>query len=225
MDLIAGEVEVIEKYISSDSIVFDVGSFVGEWSKEVLSRGLASHVHSFEPSPIHFQPMVENLKEFEKKLSPNNLAVGEKIGKFPFWIYRDVPVLSTLFKRNAKTMESLGIAEPEAILVDTITIDEYCRHYGIEHIDFLKIDAEGAEAAVIRGAQRLISNQNIGHIQFEYGGCFQDAGATLKEIFLYLVENGYEIGRIVKGDIQFISQFDPKMESYTYCNYLGKLKR
>ena len=39
-DLIVGEIDIIEKYIKKDSVVFDVGGFRGEWSNEVLKRNM-----------------------------------------------------------------------------------------------------------------------------------------------------------------------------------------
>jgi hypothetical protein len=51
---------------------------------------------------------------------------------------------------------------------DLNTIDEYCKENDVDRIDFLKIDAEGLDYRILLGAKRMIEDNRIKYIQFEY---------------------------------------------------------
>jgi hypothetical protein len=48
------------------------------------------------------------------------------------------------------------------------TVDNFCKTNGIDHIDFLKIDTEGNELNILKGARKLLETENIDVIQFEF---------------------------------------------------------
>ena len=76
--------------------------------------------------------------------------------------------------------------------VDTNTIDNFCKQREIRHINFLKIDVEGADPYVIYGAQNLISNGSIDFVQFEYGkGAYQVSHTSFKELYEFLMTRDY----------------------------------
>jgi len=222
-DLIGGELEVIQKYIEDDSIVFDVGAFRGEWSLAVLTQGGNSVTYCFEPLPPSYDILRRNLEAFYTQTVLNNLLVSDKEGESAFWEYERVPALSTIHKRNSEIAKAFGIGEPKMISVSMTTLDDYCQKQEVGRIGFLKIDVEGHEAAVMRGAARLLCHRAIDFIQFEYGECFADAGITLKEVFCFLLGHGFSIAKVSSGEMKFQNQFHPEQEDYRHCNYLAKL--
>lgn len=223
-DLIPGELEVIKHYINNDSVVFDVGGFQGEWSQTVLEIRPECCIHIFEPSAVSFANMKKTLSEFitKEKVIPNQFCVSNNSGLSYFWEYTEFPVLSTLHKRSEVEMKRVGVVSPiKRTVAIKVTLDEYCKFKNIKHIDFLKIDVEGDEFNVLKGASNLLFKKRINHIQFEYGGCYQDSKSKLEEVFLYLKERGYIIGKMTVEGVDFIHQFLSEMEDYSYCNYLG----
>ncbi len=221
-DLIDGEIQVIEDYVQDGNIVFDVGSYHGEWALEVLKRKAGVFVHCFEPIKNSYTCLEKNLLTFHTQIILNGTALSNLRGPGKFWEYQKCPVLSTRYKRNTNEMERFGVAEPIPITVAMNTLDYYCYAAKVDHIDFLKIDVEGSEFSVIQGAERLLQEHKIQYIQFEYGGCFVDAEITLEEVFFDLVEFGFSLAK-VSPDMQFSKQFLPEQEDYGYCNYLAKL--
>lgn len=57
----------------------------------------------------------------------------------------------------------------------------------------MKIDTEGYDLHILKGAQELLSRQKIGIIQFEYMWAWSEAGSTLKWAMRYLDSFGYKI--------------------------------
>jgi len=217
MDLIAGEINVIKEFIHSGDLVFDVGAFHGEWTNEVLKRYSDVILHQFEPIPKSFNQLVNNFSNCVQ----NNCAVSDKIGITLFYDYYTCPVLSTIHRRNNQIEKSLGLIVKE-IEVLTTTIDCYCKQRNIEQINFLKIDTEGNEFAVLQGAEKLLADRKINYIQFEYGGCYIDAGVTLKEVFNFLINKEYKLFKISHDELIFIEKFEPELENYEYSNFLAK---
>jgi hypothetical protein len=60
-----------------------------------------------------------------------------------------------------------------------------------EPIDYLKIDTEGHEFAVLRGAAHTLQSHRVKFIQFEYGGCWYESQTRLVEVVRYLDAFGY----------------------------------
>jgi hypothetical protein len=63
--------------------------------------------------------------------------------------------------------------------VRVIALDNICAERGLDLIDLLKIDAEGYDFQVLRGAEKLLKEQKISVVQFEYNRPWANAGGTL----------------------------------------------
>ena len=82
-----------------------------------------------------------------------------------------------------------GIEEAE---VECTTVDQAFSDLGLEVIDYLKIDTEGAELLVLKGASQCLKYMVINCIQVEYGGTYDDAGITIQDVVDYLGQFGYK---------------------------------
>jgi len=225
--LIDGEVEMISQYISPNSVVVDVGAMEGEWSAAVFSKICDVQIHAFEPTPVSYDKLNElmSVDIDNGRLITNCIAVSNiSDNTNTFWIYEDWMGMCTLHRRDDAIINRIGIESPIWIRVNTISLDEYCRNNEIEHIDFLKIDTEGNEWAVLDGARELLAKGAIKTIQFEYGGCYLDAGTTLKMIFDILIPRDFKIGKVTSQEIKFYDRFIPELEIYDFCNYIAVMK-
>ena len=91
---------------------------------------------------------------------------------------------------------------------------------GIETIDFLKIDTEGHDLHVLRGAAGLLERKAIGVIQFEYVDAWAPAGATLGAALDLLAGFGYRAFLLKREGLY---HFDYKTfgEFFTYANFVA----
>jgi hypothetical protein len=76
--------------------------------------------------------------------------------------------------------------------VTVVTVDAELDRLGRGRIDFLKIDAEGFDLHVLRGAADALERQAIGVIQFEYNEPWLQAGSTLHAALALLSGHDYE---------------------------------
>ena len=180
------EITNIKKYIKPKDIVFDVGACIGEWSDAVLQVCPDVNIHQFEPVPQAF------IQLKNESLFRNKFALSNKVGQIEFYHYPSQPMLSTEFRRSSK-VEHLFSLVPDKIIVNTTTIDAYCIEHQIHKINFLKIDVEGNEFAVLEGAEEMLQAGNIDYIQFEYGACFYDAGISFQQVWELLTSYGFKV--------------------------------
>jgi FkbM family methyltransferase len=167
-----GETLLCERLVGDGMTVFDVGANIGIYS--LLLARLVGHegtVHAFEPEPRNFDRLMTNLTlNGAANVVANRLAVYSESGE----------VTLNLFDPSLGSWHSLGtpkLADPdhprrtveprESIAVEAVSLDDYARSREIVHVDFLKIDVEGAEPAVLEGAADLFERQAVGLVQFE----------------------------------------------------------
>ena len=118
-------------------------------------------------------------------------------------IYEDA--YSSFNSQAARPLKDYGLDfEPVGFEeIAATTIDDYCEKNNVEKIDLLKIDVEGAELQVMRGARRMLKSKKIECLTFEFGQTTFDMGNTPEEIEEFLTEMDYEISNIVENDPLF----------------------
>jgi FkbM family methyltransferase len=155
-------------------VVFDVGC--REDSDYLEFPG---EVHYFDPVPR----FIEDLKKLPTQNSSyyNCFGLGEEESISYYY-----PTYQSFHNR----ITSCGQDDTKnRLLFEIKRGDSYMNLKGITEIDFLKIDTEGHELAVLKGFGESLRNVKI--IQFEYGGCYLDSKITLKETVDYLAAHGF----------------------------------
>ncbi len=220
-----GEDLAIRRCIRPGAVVFDVGANIGDWTRAALKHASDIEVHLFEASPSTFECLRESfLPSNRLRLVLNQIALGNQQGTRRFHHYTDAPAWSTFYRR-VEAEKICGKQPPAAFDVPMDTLDSYSEAHAIQHIDYLKIDTEGAEYEVLLGASTLLSRGAIDYIQFEYGGTYADAGTSLRLVDALLRRFGYAIFRIDKAGFEPIPAFHDGLEDFEYSNYLAVNER
>jgi FkbM family methyltransferase len=139
----------IQKYVHPGDTVFDVGGNIGLWSTllaEVVGRG--GRVETFEPVPSNIQRLKENIAlSGHQNVHNNKIALGSQPGEITMYVPRDAC-------RSALAPESGQDAKFPAKLV---RLDDFWIEAGSPRVTFVKMDVEGAEPEVLRGAHQFIT--------------------------------------------------------------------
>ncbi len=137
--------------IKEGDVCIDVGANFG-WYTTLMSRlaGHAGCVHSFEPVPGSFFELKRNceLLEDHPKVFINNLALGDKQGIVSINVFENEPT-------GHASLASYNTDGSTAFECKMITLDSYLEEQGIENVDFVKIDVEGAELMFLKGSGNL----------------------------------------------------------------------
>ena len=89
-----------------------------------------------------------------------------------------------------------------------------------DHIDFLKLDVEGAEFTALTGSKQMLEAHKIKCVQFEYNN---HPKANLKGIYDLLAGFGYHLYKILPGKLLPIPEWDDKLADRKFINYLAVL--
>jgi FkbM family methyltransferase len=194
-----GEYELLSKLQELKPLcIFDVGANVGEWTRIALEKFPAATIHSFELSSATFNTLKENVRDPRARL--NNFGLSDREGSFDYKDYgRNAGVNTLLLQAVYHDAHA-----PHRILQGSLRRgDDYCRDAGIENIDFLKIDVEGAEHMVLEGFADMLAKKAIRAVQFEYGYVNGDSKFLMRDFYEFFRKYGYVVGRVVKGPIVF----------------------
>ena len=98
-----------------------------------------------------------------------------------------------------------------------------CIEHNIEQIDLLKIDVEGHELRVLKGAKASLANGTIHTVIFEYGSSFVDAQASLKEVYDLLAKDGFKLYRLWNFGKWQVKSFEQLwgLENYQHSNWVA----
>lgn len=208
-----GEFNFLETHTNTFSTIFDVGANVGEWAHKALLCNKDARIHCFEPVNATFK--ILQSKKFSSELILNNFALGDAIGKSEIALFNGDSGLNSIYKEiiNYQTIESI-----QEIEIDTI--DEYCARNQIERISLLKIDVEGHEVSVLRGAKRMIKEKRIDWIQFEYGPSYVEARTYLKDVFDMFKNENVRFYKIHPTSLRLVPAYSYDIEHFRYANYV-----
>jgi len=144
------EIWIVRDLLPKGRLAIDVGSSIGIYSRELARH--AARVVAFEANP--------RVAKFARTVAPSNVAVenvalsstnGETTLRIPI-------------NRRNNTVDDLATIEPKNPLQSEVVVTEKVAtkrldDYGFPSCDFIKIDVEGHEEAVLDGAARLIDTQ------------------------------------------------------------------
>ena len=105
------------------------------------------------------------------------------------------------------------------IVVNQVKLDSFCEQQMIDEVDFLKIDVEGGELEVLRGASNLLEEKKIKVIQFEFNAMNVLSRSFLKDF--YNILGGYAIFRLLPDGLVALGAWNPANEIFRYQNLVA----
>lgn len=147
----------LTNYSNNNVIIFDVGAFDGSISLKYAGLFPSSLIYSFEPFPESFSKLVEKTSEYSNIL-PVNKGVGDFVGfaKFNSNKFSQTNSLLNSHKLANKVWGKNLLDKKKVINVELTTIDSFVEKHNIKKIDILKIDTQGSEYLVLKGAKESL---------------------------------------------------------------------
>lgn len=216
-----GELRFMREMLVNCHIVFDVGANVGEYAVLVLGINPGLQLHCFEPSGATFPRLLA--RRFPPNVICNNFGLSSVEGERTLYVFADGAGINSLYRRHGLE-DGWGLApqqRTESVRLDTI--DHYCENHSVGEIDYLKVDVEGHELEVFKGALEMLEQGRIKILQFEYGGCNIDARVLLKDLFEFLQPFGYVLHKIYPQYLRRIDRYDQRLENFQYQNWVAIL--
>jgi FkbM family methyltransferase len=195
-----------------DGAILDVGANYGVVAMMLAQRYPERMIHAFEPNPAVLAVLNLNLAANGiRNVAVDGTAVGDTCG------YREFMVLE---KGSATSHFRVGSENGRLINVPVTKLDVYAAQRGLTNIGLMKVDVEGHESAVFKGAQHLLENKAIRMIYFEV--C---ADMTRLEGYdpvlpgRILSQHGYQLRRFSDGE--WIPAKAEDMATEKWANWLA----
>ena len=195
-------------------IIFDIGAHQGETVKRFAKLCPGSQIHAFEPDLSNFERLEINTKDQAAgvTLSLNNQGVSGENGSLTFYrnmksntsSFHPVNTASSWAQNRAKRHN----VSPEEYTeksydVPVISVDNYCKDRGINHVHILKMDTQGHEDEVLKGAQKLLELGAVDIVETELivGDAYQKS-LQFYDLERILVPYGFKLYAIDRaGDL------------------------
>ena len=205
--------EDIRKFLQKEKpTIFDIGAAKGETIVELKSIFPGSIIHSFEPSPSTFESLEEYASGI-KNVSVWNCGIGDKVCEM------DLHENSDLGMNSFKELGSAGWGVTKKnTKVKVNTIDQFCTDNNIALIDLLKIDTQGFELNVLKGAEQTLNLKNISFIYLEvnYLPIYKDI-PSISELYDYLTKKDFILMSIYPSN--YVNNF---ISTYSDCLFVHK---
>lgn len=206
------------------ALIMDVGANVGEWAAEARKRFPVTPIMCFEPQLGAYQQILKGIDE-DENLHVIRLGLSDHAREATLMAEsHQASVLATLHDRPDRyDYHGAGVAldREERVLLTTLDcfIDEEC--IGVP--DFVKIDVEGHEYAVLLGARGCLTGADersaIGVIQIEWNDCAHHAGVSWGH-FLDLLGGRYAVYAEGTDGLRRVSNFAGEDGTTETRNYL-----
>ena len=148
-----------DKVLRPGAVFFDIGANIGLYAVPAsLQVGPAGQTVCFEAHPALCSFLRDNVaRNCSYNVTVENLAVGAADGR-----------IELAFNPSNPGETRVALANEIGDSVPLVTLDRYCRQRRIGSIDYMKLDVEGYEAKVLRGAEGIVSASPDILIQTEY---------------------------------------------------------
>jgi len=142
--------------LTTCNTMLDIGANCGLFSLYFSKRFPNANIFAFEPSDMLQEIIVSNLES--RSIHIVKMAVSNFNGETEFFTSKVSEQTNSLFKKNVE----LFACEDEVLTqkVQTTTLDSFIKKEGIQYVDVIKIDIQGAEYLVMQCAEQTISLAN-----------------------------------------------------------------
>lgn len=177
---------------SSDDVVFDVGANDGRTILRIARRLNFPRFFAFEPASGPYRKLIERTRRL-KQVKCFQLAMGEQLGRKTLYL-NDIDALNSFSPTWSNGASGRQASDPQTEVVEVATVDHMMAQQRVDFVHLLKIDTEGYEMEVLRGAGQALRDSRIAMVVAEVGfDQSPKAIVPLEEARRYLATFGYRL--------------------------------
>jgi FkbM family methyltransferase len=179
------EIRALKENVREGMTVFDIGSNVGVYTLFASSVvGIRGKVYAFEPNPIVHQRLAKTINENKiTNVRLFNCGIGDCRGELTLYP-------NTQPGNASSTMVADGQSHGFTVSIDTL--DNVMSVQDVATIDYLKIDVDGFEPNVFKGAAQALKNRQINFIQSEFSDYWlRRNGSNPQKLYQTIIEYGF----------------------------------
>jgi FkbM family methyltransferase len=190
-------------------VLLDIGANRGNWTAHALSlaRPHALRIHAFEPAADTRAMLAERLAT-APAVAIHPVAVADRDGDAAFFSMGAGSPVSSLAAISGDRREQVPV----------VRVDTFMARHEPAGATMFKIDTEGFDFAVLRGAEATLASGRVEIVQFEYNWRWLINHACLRDVFEYLDDKPYRLGKLVPGGIEVYDAWHPELDRFFETN-------
>ena len=179
-------------------LVFDIGANKGQYATGIIDAGYANKIVSFEPLSSVYKIIKKESENYTNWTVAPQCAIGSKNEQIEINISEN-SVSSTLLNmldehyQGAPDSKIIGKEKVQVYPLDEIA-EQYCNN--TKNI-FLKIDVQGFEQEVLKGAQNIINKAKGIEMEISIVPLYENQNWLLPQVLDFMSQNGFELNSIV----------------------------
>jgi FkbM family methyltransferase len=208
--------------LNNKPVIFDVGANTGEYFNELISKFQQASIFAFEPNPNCFNSLKKIAEQHTNtKVFEIGFGASETTSSMFSYANESDSEHASLFKEVLTDLHKTN--DVQKIDIQISTIDKFCQRHQIEKINFLKIDTEGYELEVIKGASEMIAGNKIDLIQFEFNEMNIVSKVFLKDFYDKLSD--YSFFRLDSNRLIPLLEYNANNEIFCFQNIFAVNKK
>ena len=168
--------------------VIDVGANTGQFSSAISCVFPGAHIYAFEPLEHCYHTLVKRMSG-KKNVEARCLALGDRTGRVSFYCNEFTKSSSLLEMKQAHKEAFPWAVQADKLTVDIDNLDNARSRMKIERPVLLKLDVQGSELFVLRGATEILPEIDIIIIEMSFQQLY-DNQPLFDEIYTFLKQRG-----------------------------------
>jgi FkbM family methyltransferase len=188
---------------------------VGAWTREALRALPQARIHAFEPSEAAFGALSSAFGA-DARVTLHRFARSDSDGLATLCANDPGSGIGSLTMRR---LDHIGVEMSHQEMIATRTLESWADEAGLGTSDVLKLDVEGHELDVLRGAGRMLDGVRV--LQFEFGGCNIDTRTYYQDFWYLLTDAGFRLHRLGPTGLRAIPEYSEYEETFVTTNYFA----
>jgi FkbM family methyltransferase len=200
----------------NEPIVLDVGANVGRYSNTIKLLYPQAKIYAFEPHPKIYATLYAEAQKYG--YTALNLGCDQAEGSLKLYDYEDMGdgEHASIYR---DVIEKIHHGTSIAYNIEVTTVDQFVTTQGLSTVNLLKIDTEGNELSILRGAQKIITTGRVDVIHFEFGAMNIVSRAYLSDFYTLLPM--YDFYRMLPDGLVALGKHSPFYEIFAYQNIVA----
>lgn len=187
---------ILAELLPANGIFIEAGAFNGKDTLQLAGHFPDAAIHAFEPLPEIYKELIKNTQS-APSIKPYQIALSNKTGMATFHV-ADHP------KRPGKICQAGTLLAPQDRLnyspityphttqVPTITLDRWAAQNQVSTIDFIWLDLQGLELAVLKASPKILQNVTVLYVELNFIQAYEGQPSAL-ELHEWVLSQGFTL--------------------------------
>lgn len=184
--------QIIKSFLPENPVILDVGAHTGTDTAELARLWPNAYIIAIEAVPYLYTHLIKNTKNFDN-VHCYQFALSDKRGRSKFYVSSGSgDSSSSILEPKEHLIYHPTVLFKEVIEVDTMTLDEWTKENNVNHIDFMWLDMQGHELAMLKACPEIFKTVSVVYTEISYVEVYSGC-ALFSEMRQWFEQQGFTL--------------------------------